>query len=146
MPFEPIERLGAPTTQPFTVPPMGVRVNCRKLGTRNGGSTSFINLRLGNQLAARLGLTGPEHAVELAFGSGNDAGKIAVMRAEGGFVAKGKPGKPYAIAINRASADGLFAEDFPAFERGPLEVVAPERGGPPMTVFAATAAMLAVED
>ena len=146
MPFTSIERLGAPAAKAAGVPPMGVRVLKRNLRTRSGTDVGFISIRLGAELSRRLGLTGAGHPVGLAFGDGNDTGKIAVTTGGGEFAARGKPGKAYQITINKASADGLFAWDFPTFERAPLEVLTPARGGHTYTTFAATADMLSVED
>ena len=147
MPFtNTIERLGKTNAPASLVPPMGVRVTKRNSFTRSGSDSGFILIQLGAELSRRLGFTGPEHGCELALGDGNDTGRIAVIAGGGPFTARGKPGKAYQVTINRLSAEGLFAWDFPAFERATLEVVKPERGGPACVSFAATAEMLAVED
>lgn len=49
------------------------------------------------------------------------------------------------MTINGPSAEGLFALDFPAFTVAAVEVRA-TRGEPPMAVFKASDAMLAVAD
>lgn len=146
MPFDTIERLGAAASDAAGVPPMGVRVAKRRLGRPGTNDAGYISILIGNALAARLGLREAGHPVSLAFGNGNDAGKIAITVGAGDFAAKGKPGKPYQVSINRVSAEGLFAWQFSTFERTPLEAIRPERGGGAMTVFTATAEMLAVED
>lgn len=57
---------------------------------------------------------------------------------------KGKAGG-YMVTINEASADGLFALDFPPFA-ATAELLPAERGKPPMASFKASEPMLAVED
>lgn len=82
----------------------------------------------------------------MLFGTGEDAGKImvAVDQALGKFTAKRSKKGHYALTINAASAEGLFALEFPAFTVAEVECFHPQ-GLPPHCVFAASAEMLAAD-
>lgn len=134
-----------------SVPPAGVRLTARKMGWARGGKsgeTHYIKLAIGADLAKKLGLVTPEVRVRLLFGRDSDAGKIAIsVDAEtGNFVAKRDKAGRYALTINKASAEGLFALDFPAFNVAVVEAVRPENGQPRRAVFKVQPAMLAVAD
>ena len=92
-------------------------------------------------------LLGESTRLQLSFGTDRDAGKIAlsVDISAGQFEARRLKSGGYRLTINAASAEGLFALDFPAFTVAPVAVVS-RMGKPPMAVFAASPAMLAVED
>lgn len=94
------------------------------------------------------GKAGDQAAVRLLFGSGGDAGKIAISvdHDTGNFIARRDKVGRWVLTINAASADGLFALDFPAFTVPHVEAVRPENGQPRRAVFKASDAMLAVED
>lgn len=148
MAFEEIERVG-PVTGLNAVPPDGLRVSARRLGGRGGGGeVRYIKLDLGAQLARRLSLTQERHNLKLAFGTGEDAGKImlSVDNADGRFVAARNKHGSYAATINAASADGLFSLSFPTFAVLDVSVSPSANGNPPRCVFKASTQMLDVED
>lgn len=145
MPFETIENLKALSSQ-IGVFPDGIRVQSRGLKTRGGGQTRFIKVIVGAQLARKLVWRDEAVRIDLAFGSGRDAGKIraSVNVSAGQFIAKRDKQGRYVFTINAASADGLFALDFPEFDIPSLEPVS-AMNTPPALVFAASEAMLAVD-
>lgn len=141
-------KLGNPSV---AVPDMGVRVAARALKLRKGGGTGvtrYIRVTLGAGLAKKLSMLTEAIGVRLLFGTGSDAGKIAISvdATTGNFLAKRDKAGRYALTINAASADGLFALDFPVFTVAAAEAVRPENGQPPRAIFKASDAMLAVED
>jgi hypothetical protein len=142
MGFETIENV-RPAAAPAT-PANGVQVSWRGMKGKRG----FITIGIGPQLDHALGLRKESEPIRLLLGKDGDAGKIAVSHDTGGrFVAKGKPGKTYRIAINVASAKGLFATEFPSFAVDRLEVLRPAGNGVvKQFVFRATEAFLAAGD
>lgn len=113
-----------------------------------GGQVRYIQLSIGANLAKAIALTQDAHQLRLLFGTGADAGKIMVSvdNTAGRFrAARGKAGH-YTATINAATADGLFALEFPAFTVAGVEAVRPVNGKPPHFVFKASADMLSVED
>lgn len=118
--------------------------SARRPAPARGSSSS----RSGGGLARRLSLTQPEHKLRLLFGSGADAGKVmlSVDNELGKFHARRDKQGRYSLTINAASAEGLFALDFPLFAVPRVEALRPDNGKPPHCCFTASAAMLAVED
>lgn len=145
MAFEDIECI-AGTAPAQTVPSDGVRVSSRKAAGR-GSETRYIRVQIGAGLAKALCLLGEQTALRVQFGSGRDAGKVAVSVnvSSGAFAAKRDKQGRYAFTVNSRSADGLFALDFPAFTVSPVDLVH-DKGSSPVAIFAASEAMLAVED
>jgi hypothetical protein len=143
MGFETIERVSA---QKNDVPANGVRIAPRGQA-RGSNAASYISIQIGSDLAKAAGISGEECPVRLMIGaSGNDVGKICIAFDRGGsFIAKGKPGKNYKVAVGASSVKGRFALDFPPFVRAPVEVVAPNNGQPKSFTFHATADMLTVD-
>ncbi|WIW88982.1 hypothetical protein K3M67_03090 [Sphingobium sp. V4] len=128
------------------IPPMGVGVACRKLGTRKRGEVRYIRITIAPALAAKLCLRTDKIGLRLALGSGPHAGKIAlsVDASNGNFMAKKVKDGGYFLTINAASAAGLFSLDFPSFG-AVAEMLPPERDKPPMAAFRASAEMLEAE-
>lgn len=145
MAWETIERVEAtPSAKP---PPLGVRVSVRKMKGRGGVGGGFIRIAIAPALAEAAKFCKEEQPVRLLLGSDNDAGKICVMMdGAGQFVARGKPGKTYAISIGMLSARGLFSTSFETFERDNCEVIKPQNGQPVHFTFLATGAMLDAEN
>ncbi|MGL5446569.1 MAG: hypothetical protein ACRDBL_04590 [Rhabdaerophilum sp.] len=147
MPFETIENLKALSAQ-ISVFPDGVRVQARTAGRtrRGGGQTRFIKVTVGAQLARKLVWRDEVVRIDLAFGSGRDAGKIraSVNLSAGQFVARRDRQGRYVFTINAATADGLFALTFPDFYIPALDPVS-AIGTPPALIFAASEAMLAAD-
>jgi hypothetical protein len=145
MPFETIENLKALSAQ-IGVFPDGIRVQARSLKTRGGGQTRFIKVTVGAQLARKLVWRDEAVRIDLAFGSGKDAGKVraSVNISAGQFIAKRDKQGRYVFTINAATADGLFALTFPDFDIPALDPVS-AMGTPPALVFAASEAMLAAD-
>lgn len=143
MGWETIENVKPPAATKPTVPPHGVVVSSRAV--LNG--LRYIAVRIGADLARAAKFHLPQQQVRLMFGSGADAGKIAVaVDMGGGFLAKKQKSGAYQITINRAAADGLFNLNFPAFVIDRCEAIRPDNGQPPMFTFRASAAMLEVDD
>ncbi len=130
------------------VPRDGIRFLPRKLGSRRnpGEFTRYIELTIGKGLATRLHLQGERSAMRLLFGTGEDAGKIAmtVDRTAGKFVVKARKNGTWTVTINAATADGLFALDFPAFCVEPELAALP--GKPTFATCQVSPQMLAVAD
>lgn len=145
MPFETIDNLKALSAQ-LTVFPDGVRVQARTLKKRGGGKTHFIKVTVGAQLARKLVWRDEAVRIDLAFGTGRDAGKVraSVNLSAGQFVAKRDRQGRYVFTINAASAEGLFALEFPDFDIPSLEPVSAV-GAPPALIFAVNEAMLAID-
>ncbi|MFN3351324.1 hypothetical protein [Pseudorhodoplanes sp.] len=145
MPFETIENIKKLAAQ-IAVFPEGVRVEARALTKAGRTYARFIKITIGAQLARKLFWRDEKVPIELAFGTGKDAGKIrAVMDASGGqFVARRIRQGHYTITISAATADGLFSLTFPRFDIPAVEPVH-EIGKPPMLVFKASEEMLAAE-
>ena len=148
MAFETIDCIGAASAASTKVPEDGVCVTARKLGQRGGGHARYLRLVVGAALAKAISLQQEHHTLRLLLGTGPDAGKlqISVDNAGGTFVAKRDKQGRYVITINAATADGLFAMEFPDFARSGLEAVRPQNGQPPHFVFKASEEMLKVED
>lgn len=147
MAFEDIECVN-PVNGLDGVPPDGVRVKACKLGGRGGRVVHYIQLKIGAKLAAKISLAAEKHQLRLLFGTDVDAGKIKVSvdNAAGRFLARRDKNGNYALTINAASADGLFALDFPVFAVVDAEPIRPANGQPPHFVFRASTEMLAVDD
>ncbi|PTR06416.1 MULTISPECIES: hypothetical protein [unclassified Novosphingobium] len=147
MAFEDIEAVNPAKAAPAAVPPHGVAVSARKLGTRNGVTARYIKILIGPKLAEAISLVKDECNLRLAFGTGDDAGLIQVVidNAKGPFLAKRQKTGAYALTINAATADGLFSLDFPRFDCERLEALRPSVGQPPHFVFCASEQMLAVD-
>lgn len=147
MAFELIENCRKPVTALDAIPPEGVRVRPRKLTVgKHKTPAQWIQLQLGAKLAKALCLTGENVGVALAFGTGKDAGKIAVgvhVKA-GQFVAKRDRNGCYSISISEPTADGLFSLDFPLFAVVEADIQH-EQGRAPLAIFKASDAMLAVD-
>lgn len=92
-------------------------------------------------------LCGEETQLSLKFGTGKDAGMVAMsVNVTGGqFPARKSKAGVWKATINAPSADGLFALDFPPFTVSPVDVLVAE-GKCPMAVFKASPEMLAVDD
>lgn len=130
---------------------MGVRVAARAVSRAarvGGGHARYIKVTIGAKLARAISLTQEKHNVRLAFGTEADAGKIhvSVDNATGGFPSKRDKSGNYSLTINKETADGLFALEFPEFAMDNIEAIRPSNGQPPHFVFKASAPMLAVED
>jgi len=147
MAFEDIEAVNPAKAGPSILPPHGVAVSARKLGTRNGVTVQYIKLLIGPKLAEAVSLVKDECNMRLAFGTGDDAGLIQVTidNTKGAFLAKRQKSGAYALTINAATADGLFSLDFPRFACERLEALRPSVGQPPHFVFRASEAMLAAD-
>lgn len=146
MPFEVIDNVAKVASQIGCFPD-GVRVEPRKLTRRGGtGHTSYIKVTVGAQLAKKLVWRNEAQRIDLAFGTGRDAGKIraSVNISAGQFIARRDRQGRFVFTINAATADGLFALDFPAFDIEHVEPVC-ETNTPPALVFKASDAMLAVD-
>lgn len=146
MAFEDIEAVG-PVRGLDGVPPDGVRVRAMRVGGRGHSVTPYIQVKIGARLAGKIGLTGPHQPVRLLFGTGADAGriKLALDCANGKFLARRDKNGNYALSINAATADGLFALEFTVFVVIDAEV-GTERSGSAFCVFQASDEMLAVAD
>lgn len=147
MAFEDIDVINPKKSAPSKVPADGVLVQARKLGSRSGKEIQYIRIAIGAKLAKAISLVIEECRVRLAFGTGSDAGliQVSVDNTTGKFVAKRTAKGDYALTINAATADGLFALSFDTFTRSPVEAIRPENGKPPHFVFKASDSMLAVD-
>jgi hypothetical protein len=148
MAWETIEAVKPQSASAVACPDDGVKVTSRSLGTRGGGVARYISLTIGAKLARGIALGAPEHKLRLMFGTGDDAGKIAVSvdQEAGRFLAKRNKRGGYALTINAATAEGLFSLTFPAFTVSRCEAIRPTNGQPPRFVFKASAEMLKVDD
>lgn len=149
MAFEDIDVIKPKAAGAPTVPVDGVMVRACRVARRNGGGlTRYIRLAIGSKLARSISLTQPEHGVRLLFGTGTDAGKLqlSVDNEAGKFRAKRNKGGGYFLTINAATAEGMFALDFPAFTRTGVEALRPQNGQPPHFVFKAADEMLKVDE
>ncbi len=139
-----------PTAASVSVPDMGVRIAARALKSRKGGAlpTRYIRVTLGAGLSKKLSLLNETTGVRLLFGTGSDAGKIAISvdATTGNFQAKRDKAGRYALTINAATAADRFALDFPAFTVPMVEALRPENGQPPRAVLKLSAAMLDAAD
>lgn len=130
------------------VPRDGVRFRARKVGSRHksGEFKRYIELTIGKGLAAKLHLQGERSALRLMFGTGEDVGKIAltVDKSAGKFAVKARKNGTWVATINAATAEGLFALEFPAFC---VEAeLASLTGKPSFATCTVTPEMLAVDD
>lgn len=151
MAFNEIENLAK--RKPDKVPPAGLRVSARSLNVKRGGvdrsMVRFIKINIGADLARRLGMTDARVGLFLAFGSDADAGQIQIAAPSppgGCFSATRDARGGYALTINAATADGLFALDFPAFTIDRVSVAPSTGTAPTRANFRASPEMLAVED
>ncbi len=140
MSWESISNIAPPKAA--KVPPKGVAVTVRKLGTRSGAMVRYIRIAIGPALSKSLCLMPEEINMALALGGGEHAGMIglSVDAQTGGFRAKRTKDGCYVLTVNAASADGLFSLDFPAFTAEATVVHAQNK--PPLAAFRATPAML----
>lgn len=151
MAFEDIECVNPASAAAAKVPPAGVSVRPRMLGRApraGGGHIRYICIRIGAELARGVSLSQPEHRLRLLFGTAEDAGKIriSVDNQGGKFLAKRDKKGNYALTLNAASAEGLFALEFAPFAVERCEPLRPANGQPPHFVFAASKDMLDVDD
>lgn len=148
MAFEEIDFVGKATMAIDAVPYMGVRLRPRKVAGRHAtsGRPGYIELNIGRGLAAKLHLSGDKSALRLMFGTGDDAGKIGltVDKDSGRFPVKRNKRDVWTATINAATAEGLFALEFPPFCVEPELVSLP--GKPTFAVIRVTEAMLAVDE
>ncbi|MCH4893392.1 hypothetical protein GO308_09750 [Sphingomonas sp. SFZ2018-12] len=128
-----------------TCPADGVRVSLRGMGKDGAGTRGYLAIQIGADLARRAGFATESVSVRLMLGSDNNAGRLAVvLDPTGGFVAKGKPGKGYRIAMGlRSAAQAGLATEFPGFDRPGIEVIKPVNGQPRMFSFLLTRQALA---
>lgn len=146
MAFETIENVAKVAGQ-IAAFPDGVRVEARAMKMRKGGGAArYIKVIVGAQLAKKLVWRDEQQRIDLAFGTGRDAGKIraAVNASAGQFMAKRDRQGRFTFTINAATAEGLFALEFPSFDIPQLDPVH-EINTPPALVFKASDAMLAVD-
>lgn len=126
--------------------PKGVQVSARKMGSRKegGGTTRYIRIRIGKDLAKAISMVGDHTALRLLLGSGAEAGQIGLTAdlQRGKFRAKRAKDGSYALTINAASAEGRFALEFAPFAVLDVQVVRPPNLAP-IAMFAASAEMLA---
>lgn len=141
-----------PSKSTLTIPPHGIYVASRGLKVRRGGKDRgeirFIKISLGRDLARKLVLNTDSIGVKLMFGSEENRGKIKISidATSGNFIAKPSKNGIFTITLNSASAEGLFALDFPSFAIPTVEALRPSNGQPPHCIFRVSDAMLAVED
>lgn len=143
MSFEPISNL-APKELTQIVPPKGLLLKRRTANAARVTAT-YVQIRIGCDLARALVLLTAEVKIAVAFGTGRDVGKmcLSVDQTEGRFIAKrAAKGGVYAVTINQSSAAPYFAETFPPLVIQSIEAVRPENGGKPMCVFPISAAMI----
>lgn len=140
MPFESIENASPHRDR---CPVSGVLVECRVAG----GKSRFIHLQVGAELSKELMFRSDSVMVDVAFGTGGDAGRIrlSVSPDGDGFLAKRDTKGRYTMRVGSTSADGLFSLDFPTFTRPGLSAT-PVAGKPPFTIFQASPEMLAADD
>lgn len=138
MPFEDIECVRPIAVSAPSVPADGVAITSRRLKTK-ARDARYIRVAIGAKLAKAISLVQPECRVRLLFGTGSDAGfiQVSVDNTAGKFLAKRTKKGDYALTVNAATAEGLFALDFPAFTRTGIEALRPENGKPPHFVFRA---------
>ena len=151
MAFEIIDNLKPAAGAAPLIPASGVKVGSRKISRparAGGGGLSYIRIDIGAELAKGISLTAEQHRVRLLFGTGSDAGKlqVSVDDTAGNYQVKRSKSGSYFLTINAASAEGLFALEFPVFTVLRCEPVRPENGQPKHFVFTASAPMLAVPD
>ena len=151
MAFNIIENITKSSSAGQTIPVAGVKVTARKLtraAKMGGGEVRFIRIEIGALLATAISLVDADRNVHVLFGTDCDAGKLAISvdNVAGDFKAKRNKSGGYALTISQASADGLFALEFPTFTIDKCEAIRPENGKPPQFVFKASAEMLAVDD
>ena len=146
MGFEKLDNVKPPSAG--DVPADGLYVKCRKLThSKTGNVARWIAVKMGPALCKKLCLINPDVNLSVMFGTGNDAGKIAVSvdMNDGSFQAKRDAKGGYGFTINAATADGLFSTDFPAFAVAEPDVRHRE-GTAPVLIFKASEPMLAVDD
>ncbi|QJQ31798.1 hypothetical protein GV829_04515 [Sphingomonas lacunae] len=149
MPFEALDYVG-PTVTPKAkaVPIDGVRVTAQRLGLKVRGNepqkfVRYIRIDIGKKLAKDMALHGQQLLCSVLFGIGTDAGKIriAVDATAGRFTAKANKKGEWFLTINEATADGLFALEFPTFCVLDIRPHCSDRQ-PPSITFSASAEML----
>jgi hypothetical protein len=149
MAWETIERAKPAYVPQSACPCDGVAVSVRRMG---GGSrrtpVRYIVIKVGKALARSARFTQKPQNVRLMFGSGTDAGKVAVVidQNAGKFVAKEQKNGDWMITMSARDAAGRFSLDFPAFDVKGIEAIRPENGQPPMFTFRASKEMLAVDE
>lgn len=137
-------------TAAASCPVDGVAVRARALNFKGKRPARWIEITIGQALARDLRLPSDrgECNVRLLFGTGADAGRIAISadQAGGRFAARKTRRGDWRISIGATAAGGLFSLAFEPFTRAGLEATRPENGQPPMVAFKASDAMLAGDD
>ena len=148
MAFENIDCINPSKPSAAATPRCGLLVTPRRLGLRDGGQTRYLRFAIGADLAKKISLTQAEHKLRVLFGTGSDAGKVQVSvdNSTGKFTAKRDKRGSYAFTMNAATAEGLFALEFPPLRIDRCEAVRPVNGQPPHFVFTASAEMLDVHE
>ncbi len=93
----------------------GVRIQGRQMKSRiNGNVSKYIQITLGKQLASSLIMTMPHHNLILQFGTGEDAGKLAITldNQQGQYPSKRSKNGQYSVSIPAAVAQGRMLLEF----------------------------------
>lgn len=151
MSWDPIDNL-SPNRLPATIPPTGIRISTHALNQRRKGvsfkQVRYIKIQIGPDLAHSLSLRAAQTMVQLLFGSEDNRGKIK-LRVDadvGNFVARRNRAGAYSLTISKASAEGLFSLNFPAYEIPSVTAQPAANGQAANCIFRASPAMLSVED
>lgn len=82
-------------------------------------NSRFIIMKIGETAAQRGSFRAEKHKCHVMIGSGEDAGKLAIVLDDsaGKFEAKRKKDGRYELTIRASAAEGKFNLTFPPFER-----------------------------
>ncbi len=119
----------------------GAKISARKLGRKaKGGGVNevrYIQITLGRKLASGMSLMQETHRLTLQFGTGNDAGKLAlsVDNSSGEFPVKRDAQRRYRLSLNAATVADWLKLEFPVLFLPKVELVKLDQAKPVFAVL-----------
>jgi hypothetical protein len=117
----------------------GVKVASRKMNVSKNGKAGaeYIQLTIGQKLAAGLHLSLDHHKLALMFGNGDEFGKMAmtVDNEKGMFSAKRNKKGQYLLSISKETAAGILLMGFETFYREKAELIKIDPAKPVFAIF-----------
>lgn len=104
----------------------GARIRWRKLKRKHGeGYSEYAYVTIGSKAALALALKSEKHGLAVMFGSGEEAGKLAITvdNEKGKFVIKRTNGGDYTFTLSSDTVAGKLKPWFDTIELEKIEIV-----------------------
>jgi hypothetical protein len=124
----------------------GARVRWRKLKRKHGeGYSEYAYIVVGAKAATALALKSEKHGLSVMFGTGEEAGKLAITvdNEKGGFIAKRTNGGDYSFTMSSETVAGKMKAAFDTIELEKIEIVKIDPSKPYFGIIDISAAVLA---